>query len=143
MPTASSAPAADEVLVGIVAEKGQVTRPAARRDAQSHRLAEAKGRSRGQRVQVGLDGGLQLGLAARLQRQPAQTVEHQQHDLAGRVDAELPHQVEIGHRCLRTSRTIRCLPCRVTVGRTQNSGQYRLSARVIAEGRKPASWPLR
>ena len=71
------------VLERVVAEQAEMARPAAGRDAGQDRDAQAADLPSTQGVEVRRAGRFQLGLAARLERQAAQAVGHQQDDLAG------------------------------------------------------------
>ena len=85
--------AADAVFERVVAEQAQVPGPAARRDARQDRQAQPADALAGTGVQVGGAGRFQLGLAAGLQRQPAQAVGDQQDDLGVVGLAEFGDQV--------------------------------------------------
>ncbi len=72
--------AANLVLDRVIPEDGEVTGPAAHGDARPGRLGQPQGGSARQRVQVGSAGRLELGLAARFHRQPAQPIQDDQRD---------------------------------------------------------------
>ena len=71
---------ADEMLQGVVAEQGQVPRPASRRNARQHRGGQAAGAFPGHGVQVRHVGSFQFRKPRVGMRQPAQAVHHQHYD---------------------------------------------------------------
>ena len=73
-------PAADQMFYRVVAEKAQVSRPAAGGDARGDRIQASLDAVFCQGVQIGGFGGLQFRRSARLDRQSAQPVGHQHHD---------------------------------------------------------------
>ena len=89
--------ASDLKLQGIVAKEPQVPRAAPRRDPQPHRLAEAERCPGRQRIQVRLDGGFQLGLPARLRRQPAQPIQDDHDDLRLPANDLVLKEIEAHH----------------------------------------------
>ena len=82
---------AELVLERIVAEEGQVGRPAARRDAHHDRIGDAADGAFRQRVEVRLAGRLELAPA--VGGQAADPVHDQQDDLRIRLLAQLAGQV--------------------------------------------------
>ena len=85
--------AADAILQRIVAEQAQVPRPAARADARLHRNAAAGDAALGQRVEVRRLGRFEFGLAARLERQAAEAVGHEHHDLRVVLNMQFARQL--------------------------------------------------
>ena len=87
-------PAADLVLDRIVAEQAEMARPAAGRDAGADRDRQAADIVPDQGIEIRGRGGLELGRAAGLDRQPAEAVGDREHDLAGVAEDERLDQVE-------------------------------------------------
>ena len=86
-------PAADQVLERIVAEQAQVPRAAAGADARQHRNAAAADADLRQRIEIRRVGRFELGLAARLLRQPAQAVADVHDDLGVVLDVQFAGQI--------------------------------------------------
>ena len=103
-------PAADRILQRIVAEQAQVSRAAAGGNAGQNGNRTAQRADLRQGVQVGRLGGLQLGRSARLQRQSAQAVGHQEHDLGVVLDLQFANQLLDFHEVPRIVRSRFNLP---------------------------------
>ena len=76
--------AADPVLERVVAEEGEVARPAARRDAEADRHGQAAEAVGGEPVEVHGVRLLQLGAAGLRIGQPAEAVDDEEDDLGSR-----------------------------------------------------------
>ena len=89
--------AADLELEGVVAEQAEVPGAGAGRDARQHRHARAARAPGGEPVEVGGGGRFELGLAPRIQRQAAEAVGHEHHDLGGVLLGEFADQFVLFH----------------------------------------------
>ena len=87
----------DGVLDGVVAQEGQVSGPAAGRDARGHRGCQAAGASLRQTVQVRKTGRFQLRPARIWVRETSKPVDDQQHYLGRRRLAQLSYVRQVDH----------------------------------------------
>ena len=84
---------ADVVAQRIVPEQREVAGAAPRRDPVPHRHREAAGALCGEKVHVRGIGRLELAAAGLRVRQPAQAIDHGQHDLRVVRDGELTDEI--------------------------------------------------